>query len=201
MTSPNSKHTQPADDLRPGLMSSLADGELDHHAVADGCSLWRDDAASRADWHAYHLIGDVMRCDDLASLPRGDAAFVARLRLRLADEPAIVAPMPAAARRNWLAPAAIAAGFMAVAGVVVVMQMSNPAPASPMLAAGPAASSDLRRAGNGTTAQGAMVVDAELIRDAQIDRYLRAHREMSAGQAAALPGGVLRNVDTIVPQR
>ena len=188
---------------RQSLLSSLADGEVDHGAAARGCGLWRDDAASRADWHAYHLIGDVMRCDDLASLPRGDAAFIAKLRQRLADEPAIVAPMPtpAPARQRWLAPAAIAAGFMAVAGVVVVTRMSAPAPSTPMLAASPAAATELRRVGNGASAPSAIFVDAELIRDAQIDRYLRAHREMSGGQAAAVPGGALRSVDTIVPQR
>ena len=206
MTKPQSIHPPPNGEgaqSRQSLLSSLADGELDHGAVARGCSLWRDDAASRADWHAYHLIGDVLRSDDLATQPRDDAAFLSRLRQRLADEPAIVAPtlIETPARQGWLAPAAIAAGFMAVAGVVVVTRMSAPAPSTPLLAAGPAASSELRRVGNGAAAPGATFVDAELIRDAQIDRYLRAHREMSGGQAAAVPGGALRSVDTIVPQR
>lgn len=190
--------TQPDGDLHHGLLSSLADGELDQAAAARGCSLWRDDPASRADWHAYHLIGDVLRSDDLAAAPHGDVAFLARLRQRLADEPAIVAPLPAPepaaqrpVRQGWLAPAAIAAGFMAVAGVLVVTRFSGPVgvQAPPLLAAAsaPVVVSEM--------------VDAALIRDAQIDRYLRAHREMSGGQAAAVPGGVLRSVDTIVQQR
>ena len=208
MNQPQSVHPQPSVDsaeLRQSLLSSLADGELDQGAAARGCGLWRDDSASRADWHAYHLIGDVMRRDDLATLPRGDAAFVAKLRQRLASEPPIVAPtpmpMPTLARQRWLAPAAIAAGLMAVAGVVVVTRMSAPTPAAPLLAAGQAAPTELRRVGNGASAPSSIFVDADLIRDAQIDQYLRAHREMSGGRAAAVPGGVLRSVDTIVPQR
>ena len=50
-------------------------------------------------WHAYHLIGDVLRSDDLASAPGRDAAFLQRLSARLDDEPAVLAPEPLAAWR------------------------------------------------------------------------------------------------------
>ena len=48
-------------------LSALVDGELDPAAAVRACAGWRDDAGCRATWHAYHLIGDVLRSDDLAS--------------------------------------------------------------------------------------------------------------------------------------
>ena len=41
----------------------------------------------------------------------------------------------------------------------------------------------------------------QMLRDAQVDAYLRAHREALDGSPAALPGGGLRNVDFIITPR
>ncbi len=119
-----------AHEPRPWL-SALADGDV--AAVEQACDAWRCDAQARADWHTYHLIGDVLRSDDLAADPARDAQFLARLRLRLADEPVVLAPQPeplsvpaAAARRRrpvWLMPVAAAAGVAAVASVLVLGQV------------------------------------------------------------------------------
>ena len=38
------------------------------------CESWRGDGELREDWHAYHLIGDVLRSDDLAIAPARDEA-------------------------------------------------------------------------------------------------------------------------------
>src|SRR5215813_5291888 len=73
-------------------LSALSDGELDTPGVAHACTLWRDDPVIRSAWHAYHLIGDVLRSDDLAGRPAHDVAFVASLRTRLATEPVVLAP-------------------------------------------------------------------------------------------------------------
>jgi len=43
--------------------------------------------------------------------------------------------------------------------------------------------------------------NAQMLRDARVDEYLRAHRETLAGTPAALPGGAMRSVDFAVPQR
>jgi sigma-E factor negative regulatory protein RseA len=69
--------------------------------------------------------------------------------------------------------------------------------------AGSGVPAGLQRAGTGPSAGGSSpgTLDAQLIRDAQIDAYLRAHREARGSSAAAVPGGVMRSVDTIVPQR
>jgi sigma-E factor negative regulatory protein RseA len=47
----------------------------------------------------------------------------------------------------------------------------------------------------------AQVTEEQMLRDARVDEYLRAHRETLAGTPAALPGGALRSVDFAVPQR
>ena len=78
-------------------LSALMDGELDASAVGRACGQWRDDEETRANWHAYHLIGDVLRSDDLVSDPAHDAAFLAAFRQRLAQEPVVLAPASLAA--------------------------------------------------------------------------------------------------------
>jgi sigma-E factor negative regulatory protein RseA len=180
------------------LLSRLADGDCDGHVTPAACAHWERDAEVRQTWHRYHLIGDVLRSEDLCQSPARDAEFLAGLRQRLAAEPAIVAPLPAQERaergRRWVAPAAaMAAGFVAVAGLVVVMrtqQASSPAEPAPMLASNSAAA-----------VTSARVADAEFVRDARLDVYLQAHRDMRVNAAAAMPGGGLRNVDLLLAPR
>jgi sigma-E factor negative regulatory protein RseA len=104
----------------------------------------------------------------------------------------------------------VAAGFVAVAGVLVVSRMSAPEPGAPslltsnppaVLATSPSAPSNLQRVGNAPAPGQTLMLDGQLIRDAQLDAYLRAHREMRGSAAAAVPGGAMRSVETIVPQR
>lgn len=191
-----------AEDLRRCL-SALADG--DGTALARACSSWRDDAGARETWHAYHLIGDVLRSEDLAHAPERDEAFLAGLRQRLATEPAILAPTPvrpaapARARQPWLMPAAVAAGFVVVAGVLVVTRTSQPgAPlATPTLAA--ASSPGVLRVGNAAAVAAPVPSGGNLIRDLRLDEYLRAHQAARDGVAVAAPGGGLRQVEVLVP--
>ena len=75
-------------------LSALIDGELDAGLATAACAAWRESGSTRSTWHAYHLIGDVLRSEDLASTPQRDAAFLARLKVRLADEPVVLAPQP-----------------------------------------------------------------------------------------------------------
>jgi sigma-E factor negative regulatory protein RseA len=191
-------------------LSAMADGRLGDAEASRLCRDWRDDPELRVTWHAYHLIGDVMRSDDLAKVPRHDEAFLRALRQRLVDEPVVMAPaatvaaMPSARRRRaWLAPAAVAAGFVAVAGVLVVTRMADPtADRSGMLASGPAVPTGVVRvsAGAMATAPAApAAVDDMLIRDARLDRYLEAHRQY--GSVTMVPGGVVRSTATAAPQR
>lgn len=183
-------------------LSALMDGEVQDAAeVARACLAWRDETQLRESWHCYHLIGDVLRSDDLASAAGRDAEFLARLRGRLDAEPVVLAPSPrpaaARARRwRWAGPAAVAAGFVAVAGVLVVTRAPEPAPALagaalaegavrpvadalPKVAPLPAAPAEPEE----------IVANGKMIRDARIDRYLEAHHQF--GNSTMLGGSPL----------
>ncbi len=203
----------PADDAQGHdsrrWLSAAADG--DAQAFDQACRAWRDEASARATWHAYHLIGDVLRSGELATSPGRDAAFVQALRRKLAAEPVVLAPqarppgtLAAAARRAsaaWLLPAAVAAGFVVVAGVLVVSRSSNPAgPASAeTLAAASSPMAVTRVSNGGLPPPSPSPGDSMLLRDARLDEYLRAHQAARGGLAVAAPASALRRVDAELP--
>jgi sigma-E factor negative regulatory protein RseA len=186
-------------------LSALMDGELDAAAAARLAESCRHDARLRATWHSYHLIGDVMRSQDLAQPPGHDAAFVQRLRERLAAEPVLLAPAPTVVserrrrmpRRAWAA-SAVAAGAMAVGGVLVVARLQVPElrPAGQVLAQAPQSAAQ-PLALIGTTAVPAAQApvpvaavaepDDRLLRDARLDRYLVAHKQWGSSFAMPVP--------------
>lgn len=195
-------------------LSALVDGELAAEEVRISCVEWRGDEGARRNWHAYQLIGDVLRSDDLASPPGRDEAFLRRLRARLADEPVVLAPEPAnplpmttgRSLRRWRAGAAVAAGFVAVAGVLVALQTPSgdtlpqpglaQAPASPttvvpVSAAVPVVSAVV--AVDPASEQAALVTDGRVIRDARLDRYLAAHQRFAGTSALGVPSAFLRS--------
>ena len=194
------KIMQSSPDLGSGpdrqALSSLMDGDLPAGEVAGLVARFSDDGAIRADWHAYHLIGDVLRSDDLAAVPERDAGFLQALRTRLdqetprQDAAPLMATAPATvqpARRRfggWLmAPAAVAAGFVVVAGVLVVNQALVSPPAGGAVVAQQAAASGV------------------LVRDARLDRYLAAHRNLGTGLAGSGAGSAERTVQIVYEPR
>jgi sigma-E factor negative regulatory protein RseA len=196
-------------------LSTLMDGEGDASAVQACCDAWRDDVAGRAAWHAYHLIGDVLRSEDLSSAPQRDAAFGAALRARLDGEPALLAPAAADARaaaphrasrwRVFSAPAAVAAGFVAVGGAVLVLR-SPPTTAPAITQAG--APLELRAVAPPAQAPLATVAEApaaplsgQMIRDARLQQYLAAHKQFGGSTALGVPSGFLRSATVDVPVR
>jgi sigma-E factor negative regulatory protein RseA len=165
---------------------------------------------AREAWHVYHLIGDVMRSEELARASRADV-FLDGVRERLRHEPVVLtptAPVPRAraARRAWRTPIAAAAGVAAVAGALIVLRLGEvgleggaPAatlaqqsapdsaaavPAVNRVANPPAPASELR------VVQG----DQTLIRDARLDDYLAAHKQFGGGAAlGSAPSVFLRH--------
>jgi sigma-E factor negative regulatory protein RseA len=200
-----------ADEAR-WLISALADGELDAAECSRALAAWAESGSgARRSWHTYHLVGDVLRSEDLCSAPGHDQAFLERLRSRLAEEPAVpviavAAPQPSAGvhparRQRWVMPMALAAGVMALASMLVLKLGPGDGATSsaPVLAVAPAAVVTVAAAGNvplapvlETSAQGSRIV-----RDAQLDRYLRAHRDYGAALPGSLPGGSGRSIVTV----
>lgn len=187
MTSTPRRSPQEDRDDPPGAwLSALVDGQVD--GLDEACSRWRDDAGLRRDWHTYQLIGDVMRSEDLASRPEHDAAFLAGLRKRLALEPVVLAPAPARRRQAWLVPAAAAAGFVVVAGVLVVVRL------------GQAPQVDAQIAESQPPARGVRVeATVPVAHDQALDPYVRAHRQFGPGITVTAPGYPLRNADYVPP--
>lgn len=169
------------DDLPFEALSALADGEAGPAEVARACAAWRDDAALRARWSDYHLIGDVMRSDELADAS-SSARFLTSFRERLVQEPVVLAPAGLVARhqsavvdlgvaalppaeplrrRVWAGPMAVAACFVMVVGALVSTQGNlpggDPALSTSTLAQGsfPAPGHAMAFAPAGTTANAA----------------------------------------------
>lgn len=192
-------------------LSALMDG--DRQAADGACRAWSDDASVRADWHAYHVIGEVLRSEDAACSAARDARFLGRLRERLAAEPVVLAPVPVPvrARRAWMAPAAVAAGFVAVAGVLLATRLAPPGEspdAAPALARSPGAEAPAAALAGlrPLPAPGAVATDpgvvalrngATLIRNPELDRYLAAHRQYANASPLAVPGGVVRSATVV----
>ena len=189
-------------------LSALADGELDRAGSTTSCAAWAGDAALRADWHAWHLIGDVLRSDDLASNPRHDRDFCAKLRLRLQAEPVVLAPAPAIAKSagarfdrrarpsRWTAAGAVAAGVVLVVGTFAVVRpgewpaaqvAGGDAPVS--IAASTVGVSPAEEA----APQPVAIVDSKVFRDAQLERYLEAHKQFAGTSALGVPSAFLRS--------
>ncbi len=126
-------------------LSALMDGELSEAVLHQACDHWREASESRATWHVYHVIGDVLRSDDLATGACRSAQFVQALRDRLGAEPVMPAPVLMSATattargspigdggrrrdpaRRWRPPIAIAAGVLAAVGLGSVLRIPTP---------------------------------------------------------------------------
>lgn len=181
------------DDVRQQLSAAM-DGDAE--ALGKTLAAWRSEPSARADWHAFHLIGDVLRTQELASAPERDEAFLHRLRARLAHEPVVLAPSaPIGRARNmtWRVPTALVAGLAAVVGVaVVVSRLSAPtadAPADVLAgrSATPPAVSGIATAS----------MPGQLVRDARLDEFLRAHQAAHGGMS--VPGSGLTRASVVLP--
>ena len=211
MSQPDSDRSSSESSRR--ILSALADGDATDSEAARAFQAWRDDPDARASWHAYQLIGDVLRSDDLAARPGADEAFLVALRARLADEPVVLAPQPrieaeaealpiaanASVRaRRWQGPVAMAAGFLAVIGVLNVVGAFKQG-------AGPTLASTTSVNNSGvvaTSLQTAPQTPAQTQAAAdQLAPYLAAHRQSSMSGPFQMPGSDLRNVSLVQPAR
>lgn len=117
------------------ILSALSDGQATPEEAARAIGAWRDDPQARASWHRYQLIGDALRSPELLQTSEG-AAFLQGFRARLAQEPVVLAPQaahvaraqhsglaqalqaPQLKRRPWAGPAAVAASFVLLVGLM-----------------------------------------------------------------------------------
>jgi sigma-E factor negative regulatory protein RseA len=194
-------------------LSALVDGELNRADVDAACVAWRVDAELRRTWHAWHAIGDTLRSDDLACDAGADLRLCAAVSARLASEAVVLAPasLPVAAARGrmpprarWAVGSAVAAGLVLVAGTFVIVNTgSGPAPERIALIDGSASAADASSAARPVSSMSARVAvpaphvatiaDRQVIRDAQLDRYLVAHKQFAGSSALGVPSAFLRS--------
>jgi sigma-E factor negative regulatory protein RseA len=217
MSQPDSDRS-PSDSSRR-ILSALADGDATDSEAARAFQAWRDDPDARASWHAYQLIGDVLRSDDLACDPAADEAFLVALRARLADEPVVLAPqaragsgaaaMPVAAnasagaaRSRWQGPLTMAAGFLVMLGGLSVVgpfrhgtdpQLAGTAASGPVLAStAPGNNAGVVATAAQTPAQSKAAAD-------QLAPYLAAHRQSAMSGPFQMSGSDIRNASLVQP--
>lgn len=190
------------------LISALADGQLHGEEFARAVQAAAGDGQARANWHAYHLIGDVLRSPELGQSGR-DSAFLSRLQARLGTEsiaPLEQPPLPAADVRPVVVQAAandasfrwkLVAGFASVAAVAAIAWGAAGAPG------GAAGQVELAQAPQATQlpvtlASGERQV---MIRDSRLDELMAAHRQFGGTSALQMPAGFLRNATFEGPAR
>jgi len=198
-------------------ISALADGALQGDDFASVMRQMADDDSALAQWHCYHVVGDVLRSDALGNA-RGDLDFLRRLEARLAQEPAYTAlptqvesvrpvavPQPGPAANADVFRWKMVAGFASVAAVAAIgwqaLQLQAPAGAAAVLA----------QDGGAASAVGFQQVRSDLpfspevamstagntpvmLRNAQLDELLAAHNRAVGGAALQSQVRLLRNV-------
>jgi sigma-E factor negative regulatory protein RseA len=175
------------------MMSAMADGQLEGEAFAHGMELAAAEPAAREAWHAYHLIGDVLRSSDLAA-GTPSQVFLSRLQVRLQQEsisapmlvqpPILSEPAPAQAANDGNFRWKLVAGFASLAAIGAIAWTVAVAPG--------------RQQDGGQMAvvpAGTVLAGSErgvMIRDPKLDEMLATHRQFG-GAALVAPAGYLHN--------
>jgi sigma-E factor negative regulatory protein RseA len=199
---------RPDEPLRQAL-SAFADGEPAGRDPAELTTAWARQPELRRDWQSWHLIGDTLRSDELAG--RGSqAAFLATLRERMAKEPVVLAPtapiteprIDVSLRRNrspWGGRVAVAAGFVAVAAVLVLL--NAPPTGTPGVVSAQAPGRTATVVPVAAIPSPAVVVASRplgelgpMLRDARLDAYLTAHRQVGINSLMGVAGAAVQPV-------
>lgn len=110
-------------------LSAVMDGGATPADWARVNAAWATDPALRERWALWHAAADGLRAPDLPGLHRQPEDLLAALHAQL---PAEAAVLPR--RRDWLAPLAVAAGFVALA-LGLGLGALRPAPSAEALVA------------------------------------------------------------------
>lgn len=194
-------------------ISALADGQLNGEEFDRAAEWAARDVDGQMTWQAYHVVGDLLRTGEWGASSR-DAAFMARFKVRLQQEPlpsrqsesteliAIKAmDSPARVQKSFKNEAANdatyrwkrLAGFASVLAVVAVgflaSGMWDEQRGSPQLAQAAAQAIQPNQAAPALAGDGPNV----MIRNSELDTLLAAHRQFGGTTAFQVPTGFLRN--------
>ncbi|WP_322056566.1 sigma-E factor negative regulatory protein [Paraburkholderia sp. J63] len=176
-------------------LSAFVDGEMAGDEQHLNAILSGLDQAGRTAWSSYHLIGDVLRSDDLAMSPAASQSFMAGFAARFEAEPQVLAPaaLPAAAsahngrvsrilalRRRVVPSLAVAAAAATLTWIVMPQMRSAGMAGAPQIASVQSAGDPVQRvAMNTAPVQTVAAQDGNIIRDARLDEYLEAHQQFA----------------------
>ncbi len=178
----------------------LVDGQLQSAECAQAFDAMLSDKAAMQTWHAYHVIGDVLRSSELAP-SHSDLAFLQRFEAKLANEPArpiavAISNTPAAADLTsanesvfrWKMLAGVAS--FALVGVIGLSLWTQTTPQAETQVA---VRSVVPLAVPSTTIVAADTPAGMMLRDERLDELLAAHRQLGGHSALQVPAGFLRN--------
>lgn len=184
-------------------VSALMDGELQGSAQQASVETLLKDARAQEAWHRYHLIGDILRSDELAAGAR-DLQFLTKLESRLSQEtmaarvemPERVAVLPPDGKHHTSANSdrfrwRMAAGgalTLALAVMAVFVLEPNMGRADIPMAVAPQILPDTQ-----ADVAAISVAPDGMIRDPRLDQLLSAHQQLGGHSALQMPSGFLRN--------
>jgi sigma-E factor negative regulatory protein RseA len=184
-------------------LSSLADGCTDGIDWRQMLDAYAESVDMRQSWSAYHTMGDALRQPSqppVAADPEFVSAVMARVRAEQPPQMAVAVPsvpnLHAAAANDGLFRWKMVAGLASVVAVVAVawqMVAQPQAPAGPQWAGSSPALAGLQQV-SGPDGQ-------VMLRDAQLDELMAAHRQWGGMSALQVPAGFLRNATYEPSQR
>ena len=209
-------------DTPQDALSALADGQLRGEAFVRAVERVAQQPAAQATWHAYHVVGDVLRSSDLAFCA-DDQGFLARFQTRLALEPVV------ASTSNTTNLIAIAAYESSARAIFDSKDQTEDAAANAptfrwKMVAGVASLLAVVAVGWNvaggleTTTPGQQLAQTSsavpvvqtvaqakappvMLRDARLDALMAAHKQFGGTSALQMPAGFISNATYEIPAR
>ena len=209
-------------DTPQDALSALVDGQLRGEAFALAVERVAQQPEAQATWHAYHVVGDVLRSSDLAFCA-DDQGFLARFQSRLALEPGLA---PAVNTTNLIAIAAYESSAKAlfdtqdksddIAANAPSFRWKLVASVASLLAVvavgwnvagGLGAMQSGQQLAQSTPAAPVVLANAAgaapqvMLRDARLDALMAAHKQFGGTSALQMPAGFISNATYEIPAR
>lgn len=184
-------------------LSALVDGQLHDDAFAQKLLAIDGDGDADQRWHRYHMIGDVLRTGAAGVAPL-DEVFLQKIRLQLhnvaitsvascADHTSLstIKEQKSANDSHWRLIAGVAS--LALVGVIAWQGFAGVgAGESAVLARAPAVGG-VAQSGEPVATAAPVSDQPVMLRNAQLDALLAAHRQFGGASAFQAPAGFLRN--------
>ena len=191
------------------LVSALVDGQLRGEAFSRAVAQVVEEQEARLNWHAYHLVGEVLRSGE-AIVGAHELAFSKRLMSRLQQEvPGLVVAdlgvTQTAVKRGFAGQAAVLAAndasfrWKILAGVACTVAVGLIVWQAALDQRSPIQLVQTLPPGGmgGVASQSTQLVETNrsqvMIRDPHLDALLTAHQQSGSGSAPSMSAGFLRN--------